>query len=782
MRRYSLLLAVAFLLISAGVGYTLKVRIDKARAARVTPIPAIRPVDEGLAPSGWQWKKEDPQTNKIVVKVDAESFEGTHDPSTFELTGVRLRLYEKTGAAYTYVKTQKALFDEGSGVLKSEAPVYIVRDVPADRDAEDKNEANKRVRVMTTGVTYETKTGKAGTNDAASFLFTEGNGTAVGVDYDPNSKLLHLKSKVSLNWVGKGPVEKQMHIEAGELVYKEAESKIYLSPWSRLKRQGTTIDARATLVTLVDGRLHQIEGDHAVGSDVRDDRRTNYAADKMTAVFNEDGDLVQIIGDRNARVESKQPGSDTLLTGARADLRFAVQTKTENGKESTESQLHLVMADGHSVAEAKPLPRPGVALAETRILRSEHIELEMKPGGRDLQEIRTSTKAQLEFKPNRTDQSHRIVDASHLRVLYGEGSYVDTFLGWDVATHTEKPAALVKPRKGPDGKPLPAAPALTWSDQMVAKFEPESNQVAAIEQSGNFRYEEGTRRAWARKAHLEQAINRITLTDKARVQDDTGSASGDKIVMNQTTGDMDVVGHVLSTHEPDRNEKPGTSMLDATQPMQAHADRMQTRDDNSKIFYEGHAVMWQGANRISADHITIDRDTQALDAFGHVVSELVDNKTGGESANQSGSGALYTTVRAPRLAYRDDERIATYTEGVTLVRDKMTITARQLQAYLTPKSKDTTGDSSLDHAIATGNVNISDIIAPGRTRTGTGEHCEYYTKQDKVVLNGGAPQMVDTAKGVIKGQQLTYFSGEDHLIVDGKKEQVAFTRMKKGKP
>ena len=28
---------------------------------------------------------------------------------------------------------------------------------------------------------------------------------------------------------------------------------------------------------------------------------------------------------------------------------------------------------------------------ETRILRSEHIELEMKPGGRDVQEIRTST-------------------------------------------------------------------------------------------------------------------------------------------------------------------------------------------------------------------------------------------------------------------------------------------------------------------------------------------------------------------------------------------------------
>ena len=52
--------------------------------------------------------------------------------------------------------------------------------------------------------------------------------------------------------------------------------------------------------------------------------------------------------------------------------------------------------------------------------------------------------AQLEFKPNRAEQTHRILDASRLRILYGAGSYIDTFLAWNVATHTDKPAA-VKP-------------------------------------------------------------------------------------------------------------------------------------------------------------------------------------------------------------------------------------------------------------------------------------------------------------------------------------------------
>ncbi|HLH02253.1 MAG TPA: LptA/OstA family protein [Bryobacteraceae bacterium] len=783
MRRYSILLAAALILILVAVGYTLKLRIDKARAAHVAPTPPIKTVDEGIAPSGWQWTKDDPQTGKRIVRVDARSFEGTKDPSTFELTGVALRLYEKTGNSYTYVKTERARFDEGSGILKSEAPVYIVRDVPADKDAEDKAVAEKHVRVSTTGVTYETKTGKAWTNDPAAFIFPEGNGSAQGVAYDPNTKDLELKSKVALNWLGKGPTDRAMHIETEHLVYKEAEHKIYLTPWSRMKRQTTTIEAKDTVVTLLDGRLHQIDGDHGNGTDVREDqnRTTHYSADKMTALFDEDGNLVQIIGTDHARVQSHQPASDTTLTGSKADLRFALEQKPSAEEGTMESQLHLVMADGSAVAESQPLPQPGVQIAETRILRSEHIELEMKPGGKDVQEIRTSSQAQLEFKPNRPEQSHRMVDASHLRVIYGAGSYIDTFLAWNVKTHTDKSAATAKPKTGPDGKPVPPAPALTWSDTMITKFAPNSNQVATIDQSGNFRYEEGTRRAWAEDAFLEQSINRITLNRKARVLDDTGSANADKIVMNQTTGDMDAIGHVLSTHEPDRNEKPGTSMLDATQPMQAQSDQMQTRDSNYRVFYEGHVVMWQGANRISADQIAIDRDKQSLDAYGNVVSELVDNKEtdGKDSTVGASAGPVYTTVRAPRLTYRDDTRIATYSEGVRLTRAKMTITAKQVEAFLTPKSEQTKGESSLNHAVATGSVVISDIISPGRTRTGTGEHCEYYTKEDKVVLSGGQPQMIDSYKGVVKGRQLTYYSGEDHLIVDGKKEQLAFTRMKK---
>lgn len=789
MRRISLLVAIAAILISAAVGYTYKLRLDKIRSTHALPTPKIKNGYEAQAPTGWHYSKDDPVSGKPVVRVEAKSFQATHDPSTFELVALRLRLFNKDGGSYTYVKTDHALFNEGTGILKADGPVWMVINVPSDKDAADQNEASKRVRVTTSGVTYETKTGKASTDQPASFVFTQGDGHGVGADYDPNTKILHLKSQIALDWIGNGPVDKKMHIETGDLVYNEGQQKVFLSPWSKLQRQTTTIQAQNSVVVLENGRLHQVDAEHPFGTDNRENKHTDYSGEHMTGTFDEDGNLRQIVAQNNARVVTSEPGSRTVLSGDRAVLQFALQPN-KRSQDQSDSVLQAVSAEGHAMAESTPLPQPGVELAETRILRSDHIELGMKPGGQEVQDIITPSQAQLEFKPNRPEQSHRTVNASHLRVAYGTSSYVDSLTAWNASTHTDKPASAVKQKSGPDGKPAgPPAPALTWSDLMNVKFTPNSNKVATIEQNGNFRYEEGARKAWAKKAFLEQTINRITLIGSARVLDDTGSAIADTIVMNQANGDMDAMGHVVSTHQPDPHQKPGTSMLDDKQPMQAKADKMLTRENNTKVHYEGHVLMWQGANKTAANMIDIDRDEQSLHATGDVVSELVDNKqapgaNGAASSQGQGQTAastlpVFTIVHAPELSYRDDTRIALYTGGVKLTREKMTVTAKQIRAFLNPKDENNSNQSSLDHAFADGKVEIFEVVAPGRTRTGSSDHCEYYAKEDKVVLNGGVPQMIDSYKGVTKGKQLTYYSGDDHLVVEGENKQLAYTQMKK---
>ena len=781
MRRISLLLAVAAILLAAVVGYTFRLRYQRDAARKAMPAPVIGESYEALANQGWHYEKDDPQTNRPVTKVLAKSAQIVKDPYTFELREMTLRLYAKDGTSYTFVKTDKALFDEGSGVMKSQGPVSIIMNVPADQDAENAKLVENRVHVETSGIAYQTKTGVATTDQPATFKFSAGNGSGVGLEYNPNTHALHIKSQVSLNWVGDGPAENRLHVEAGDLVYKELEQKIYLSPWSKLQRQTTTINAKNSVVTVSDGVLQQVISDNAVGTDDRNGRKVDYSADKMTGIFDENGTLVNIVGDNHAKIISNGQGASTTVTGDHADLRFtADQEQLPDGTVKSDSVLHLVLADGHANAISVPLPQPGVQMPETRILRSEHIVLEMKPDGKDIQEIRTPAQGQLEFKPNRAEQSHRVLNASRLRILYGKGSYVDQLLGWDVATQTEKPVDQAKAKKIVNGKPVgPPSPALTWSDTMVAQFKTNSNEIATIEQNGHFRYREGVRNAHAQKALLEQDINRVTLTDDAGVSDDTGSTMARLIVMNQANGDMDASDHVVSTHDPDKNQKPGTSMLDQTETMQAKADKMQTRDNNSLVFYEGHAVMWQGANRISANTIEINRDEQTLHAAGDVVSNLVDNKSSTPGNNAAANIPTFTIVRAPELLYRDDTRLADYTGGVKLVRGTTTVDAKELRAFLTPKTNDSNDNSSLDHAFADGNVKVVQVMADRRTRTGTSEHCEYYPKDSKVVLNGGNPQVVDSYKGVIKAHQLTYFADADRVIAEGQKQQLAFTQMKK---
>jgi lipopolysaccharide export system protein LptA len=65
----------------------------------------------------------------------------------------------------------------------------------------------------------------------------------------------------------------------------------------------------------------------------------------------------------------------------------------------------------------------------------------------------------------------------------------------------------------------------------------------------------------------------------------------------------------------------------------------------------------------------------------------------------------------------------------------------------------------------------------GRTRTGSGEHGEYYVDEQKVILRG-SPKMVDSGKGDFTGDELIYYADDDRLIVNGSKDKPAVSHMK----
>jgi lipopolysaccharide export system protein LptA len=248
--------------------------------------------------------------------------------------------------------------------------------------------------------------------------------------------------------------------------------------------------------------------------------------------------------------------------------------------------------------------------------------------------------------------------------------------------------------------------------------------------------------------------------------------------MNQKSGDFAAEGDVRSVHQPDKNGS-SSAMLSTDEVMQAHAQKMTSSDRNQKIHYEGKAVAWQGANRVEADRLDIDRDQGIMEAHGKVKSQFADKDKdkdkGDAGADDDGDKAavkakvpvapVFTVVTAPDMVYTEDTRVVDYTGGVVMKRPEMVITAAKIRAFL----KDADEDSSLDKAFADGTVKIvSTSLKLRRTRTGTAEHTEYYADDGKVLMQGNTPKLVDSLKGdTLAPKELTWFSNDDRLIVDG---------------
>jgi lipopolysaccharide export system protein LptA len=318
---------------------------------------------------------------------------------------------------------------------------------------------------------------------------------------------------------------------------------------------------------------------------------------------------------------------------------------------------------------------------------------------------------------------------------------------------------------------------LTWSKDLEARFDPKTGEMQRLEQWNDFRYQEGEQRAKANRAVQESAANRITLTQNARVWDPTGSTDANEIVLNQKTSEFVATGNVRSTREAEKNAKTGKS----DEVTQATADRMETRESNSKIRYEGNAVMWQGENRLRAPRIDIERKAGQLRAFGGIIHQMVDEK----SAQARKTGAILTNVKATEMFYSDKDRVVEYRSNVIMSRPGLEVQSNQLRAYLEEDDSERFNEQpsgGIEKAFAYGAVRIVETGAQ-RVRKGNGETGEFYTADSKLVLEGGKPEMVDLVKGVEQrrttGKQLTWFANNDKIIVDGQEQKPAFSTLQR---
>ena len=533
------------------------------------------------------------------------------------------------------------------------------------------------------------------------------------------------------------------------------------------------MEAGETVITLQDRSIHHVEAQNAHGTDSYPSRKLQYGADQLTVDYGDTGEVEKITGEGNARLVSDSEGSQVTATGDRVDLEFA----DYNG----ESTLTKALVSGNGFLESKPLATPGHDPAETRILRSQIIQMKMRPGGREIDNLETQAPSELEFLPNHAGQHHRKFIGERMWIAYGAQNRIQTFTAVNCRTETDPtPEELAKKH------PV----TTTVSKNVSATFDPKTNQLTRMEQWDDFSYESGDRKARADRGILEQVENRITLEKHARMWDSTGNTIADHIVLDEKSGNFTAEGHVNTSRLPDQTKKKSDSaMLSGDEPLQAVARKMSSANHNKLVKYDGDAVLWQGVNRIQADHVEIDRDKRSIVADGHVITQSREEKkadadepapTPGRPSRPMREGfageaaPIFTLVKAPHMVYTDEDRLAHYSGGVLLNRAGLQMKAADLRSWLAEEG----ADNRLQKAFADGAVQIVQT-GPIRTRTGTSEHAEYYTDEDKIVLRGGDPTMNDNVRGNTRGTELTYYSDDDRLLVKGSDGKPAISHIRK---
>ena len=748
--RWLLLLAIATILAAIGGSYyTLRVR----QAREAPPPPPQLPSNVAATSDAWIHTVYD--GNRPVVEIRAEKMRQIREPSEFELENVELRIFQPGG--YDRVRCGLARFDVEEGSLRSAGSVEITLDVPQSPGSPE----NRLLRILTSGVRFDTRTGKATTDQPTQFRFARGEGSSRGATYDPTWNDLRMHQDARLTWYGDGTPGSAMHVEAGEVVYKEDQSRIYLRPWSRLRKGALSLEAAESVVTIEDDTLRRLDAQGARGVYRPGGREVDFAAERLTVQWASGGAIEKITGDGSARLVTRDAAAETSVASRQLFLDFLPQER--------EGVLQSALALGSARLESRPVARDQAVPPPIRVLSSETIKAVLRPGGQEFDRIETHQPGTVEFVPSAPGQQRRRVEGERLWMVYGAQNRLKLFRADEARTWTDG---------RPDEKGEPGPPMATRSRVMFAHFHEDTGAAERIEQSGEFSYARGEERAQAETAFFEPQRNLVLLRTAARISNPGGSTSATEILLDEKQGVYTASGRVSSTRLPE--EGGGASgMLDAAEPVHATAERMVASSDGGYVSYEGAVALWQGADRLHADRVEINRKAGTLAAAGHVVNRFAVRST---AAPRGRSTPSFTVVRSEAMSYLEQHRSAHYRGSAHLEQPGLEIRAGELRAYFRDEAPvpGSAGAAVLDHAIADGAVRIVQTTGE-RTRTGASEHAEYYVSEDKVVLTGGIAKLADSERGTAEGRQLTYYASDDRLLVDGAEALPAVSRLRKRK-
>ncbi len=727
--------------------------------------PKVIPSDVSSQATRWAWSQSAGDRRK--VEVVADSFRQAKETFLFDLGEVELKIFHEDGARYDYVVTKAAQFDTRSETLFSEGEVRLSLGIPADHPDPWSSEHTK---IRSSGVTFETRSGVATTEQYTEYELEGGVAHSIGVHYDSPHRYVRMESQVYVERFPGGPHRPALKIRSNALHYYEKAQRVHLVGEVSLERGSQRMRSTEAIVFMDRGDIRRIKASEAQGVEKQSRRTIGFRARQVDVFYSPLQTIERVTGSGDAEVSSSAETSRITASGERIELSYVTPTGRN------ESVLRDADIRDQAVVESVPAETGGPG-TDVRRVRAAWIKLSMDEDRGDMQVLRTLAPGTLDLVPSDPARRRRTLQARRMTAHYAPGNRLRELNAEGDVQVKSHPPMKQQPAEEP------GAILKTWSETLAAEFDPQSGEMRRLQQRSGFRFDQGGRRGRSGEAEFNWQTNEIELRREARVWESAGSVSADRILLDENTGDFQAFGGVSSTHQESRGDRLSGGArtggpFSSEEPLYATADRMLSNQATGLLDYRGNARLWQGQNRVEADHIEIHRHSHTLSASGKAVSFL--QPSGNQRDKPPRQGATDTPpvrVSADSIFYEEDGRRVVYRGGVELQRGRLRVRSDELEAFLEPdESAGDSGQSRLNRAVARGQVRIfepSDSGAPGRRAFGV--EADYDPATEKVVLRGNPARLTSESGRQTSGTELTYQVNDDRLLVLGSGESRSYS-------
>ena len=286
----------------------------------------------------------------------------------------------------------------------------------------------------------------------------------------------------------------------------------------------------------------------------------------------------------------------------------------------------------------------------------------------------------------------------------------------------------------------------TSSQRLEVSYQDQKMERAI--QSGHFHFWEGTPATidvQSDQAVYDPESQRVTMTGQSPILKLMGKNSGagaspmetvaERLEVDRQTGEVSAAWQVRSF------------LREEDSPIVITAGRMQADPETGWINYFSNPRIVQQSNSITGNTIRYNYREQQL-----VVEETVESFLIQESPTEE---KVYK-VKADRLLYKRADLRARYEGNVRVSTEDLIIDAPFVDFFFA-----TADQNQLQEIVAWGGVEIIQ-----GDRSAQGDQGVHFPIEDKIVLTGDPARVVDSNKDMVTGRQLTFFIGDERLLIE----------------